>query len=41
MSVNDLGKIDLYQWLYFLGQHARRHLQQMQEVEREFGKTTS
>jgi hypothetical protein len=31
MSVNDLGKIDLYQWLYFLAQHARRHLQQMKE----------
>jgi hypothetical protein len=36
MSVNALGRIDLYQWLYFLAQHARRHLHQMQEVEREF-----
>lgn len=33
MTVNDLGKIDLYQWLYFLAQHARRHLQQMAELE--------
>ena len=37
MTVNDLGKIDLYQWLYFLAQHARRHLQQMAAVEREYG----
>jgi len=40
MTVNDLGKIDLYQWLYFLGQHARRHLQQMAAVEREFQEAT-
>jgi hypothetical protein len=36
MSVHDLGKIDLYQWLFFLAQHARRHLQQMHAVEDEF-----
>lgn len=36
MTVNDLGKIDLYQWLYFLVQHAHRHLQQMAEIEKEF-----
>src|SRR5262249_19103618 len=41
MSVNDLGKIDLYQWLYFLAQHARRHLHQMEEAAREFGKAPS
>ncbi|MGF1581606.1 MAG: DinB family protein [Gemmataceae bacterium] len=35
MSVNDLGRIDLYQWLYFLAQHARRHLQQMEAIEQE------
>jgi len=29
MSVNGLGRIDLYEWLYFLVQHARRHLQQV------------
>ncbi len=33
MTVNDLGKIDLYQWLFFLAQHARRHLQQLTAVE--------
>ncbi|WP_165226233.1 DinB family protein [Aquisphaera insulae] len=36
MTVNDLGKIDMYQWLYFLAQHARRHLQQMSAVEAEY-----
>ncbi len=37
MTVNDLGKIDLYQWLFFLAQHARRHLHQLGAVEAEFG----
>jgi len=36
MSVNDLGKIDLYQWLFFLAQHARRHLHQLQAIAAEF-----
>ncbi len=36
MTVNDLGKIDLYQWLYFLAQHARRHLAQFVAAEIEF-----
>lgn len=36
MTVADLGKIDLYQWLYFLAQHIRRHLQQMQVIETTF-----
>lgn len=31
MSVNNSGKIDLYQWLYFLALHAQRHLQQIAE----------
>jgi hypothetical protein len=31
MSVNDTGRIDLYQWLYFVAQHARRHIGQMNE----------
>lgn len=29
MSVNDSGKLDVYQWLYFLAQHALRHVEQM------------
>ncbi|MFN7923228.1 MAG: DinB family protein [Bryobacteraceae bacterium] len=36
MTVNQLGKIDLYQWLYFVALHARRHVQQMRSVEAEF-----
>ena len=36
MSVDALGRIDLYQWLYFLAQHACRHLQQMASAEAEF-----
>jgi len=26
MSVHGLGRLDMYQWLYFLAQHARYHL---------------
>lgn len=26
MSVNRLGRLDMYQWLYFLAQHVRYHL---------------
>lgn len=33
MTVDDLGKIDMYQWIYFLVQHANRHLKQMNEVK--------
>jgi hypothetical protein len=36
MSVNALGRIDLYQWLHFLAQHSRRHVQQMASIEDEF-----
>jgi len=32
MTVNELGKIDLYQWLYFICQHARRHLKQLESA---------
>ena len=35
MSVNGLGKIDLYQWLYFIAQHARRHGQQLSAIAAE------
>ncbi len=30
MTVNNLGKIDVYEYLYFLAQHGRRHLTQME-----------
>ncbi len=36
MTVNGLGKIDRYQWLYFLAQHARRHLHQLAVIDAEF-----
>lgn len=36
MSVNNLGKINVYEYIYFLGQHACRHLTQMEKNEREF-----
>jgi hypothetical protein len=31
MSVNQLGRIDLYQWIYFIAQHAKRHIGQLQD----------
>ena len=36
MSVNDLGKIDVYEYIYFLAQHGQRHITQMQKNEAEF-----
>jgi hypothetical protein len=36
MSVNELGKLNVYEYVYFLAQHARRHLTQMQENEAEW-----
>ncbi|HEX2644391.1 MAG TPA: DinB family protein [Thermoanaerobaculia bacterium] len=36
MSVNQSGRLDIYQWLYFLAQHARRHISQMEAVEAEW-----
>ena len=36
MTVNGLGKLNVYEYLYFLAQHARRHLTQMQENATEF-----
>lgn len=33
MSVQALGKLDMYQWLYFLVQHARRHIIEMERLE--------
>jgi hypothetical protein len=40
MSVTNLGKIDVYHYIYFLVQHAKRHITQMKKVEIEF-KTVS
>jgi hypothetical protein len=36
MSVNNLGKLDVYQYIYFLSLHAQRHLQQLKKNEVEF-----
>ena len=36
MSVNGSGKLNVYEYAYFLAQHARRHLSQMQENKAEF-----
>ncbi|MCC6372530.1 MAG: DinB family protein [Bacteroidia bacterium] len=41
MSVNNLGKIDVYEYVYFLGQHALRHITQMEKVESEFNQMQS
>ncbi len=36
MTVNNLGKIDVYEYIYFLAKHAERHLTQMEKNEEEF-----
>jgi hypothetical protein len=36
MSVQNLGKMDMYQWLYFLALHERRHIAQMEQVYQEW-----
>ncbi len=36
MTVHDLGKLNVYEYVYFLAQHARRHLTQMQDNAAEF-----
>ncbi|BAV06468.1 DinB superfamily protein [Filimonas lacunae] len=39
MTVNNLGKIDVYEYIYFLAQHGQRHVQQMEKNEAEFNAT--
>jgi uncharacterized damage-inducible protein DinB len=36
MSVQNLGKMDMYQWLYFLVLHQKRHIAQMEQVLQEW-----
>lgn len=36
MTVNELGKIDVYQYLYFLARHAERHLTQLARIRAEY-----
>ena len=38
MSVNNLGKIDVYHYIYFLVQHINRHLRQIEKIRLEFKK---
>lgn len=38
MTVNELGKINVYEYIYFLNKHAERHIQQMQENKDELEK---
>ena len=40
MTVNDLGKIDVYEYIYFLAQHGQRHITQMTKNEIEFNEQT-
>lgn len=40
MSVNNLGKIDVYEYIYFLAQHGLRHVTQMEKNALEFSKQT-
>jgi len=41
MTVNQLGKIDVYEYIYFLAQHGQRHVKQMEKNEAEFKATIS
>lgn len=36
MSVNNLGKINVYEYIYFLAQHGKRHITQMSKNEAEY-----
>ncbi|MGB0523764.1 MAG: DinB family protein [Flammeovirgaceae bacterium] len=36
MTVNDLGKIDVYEYIYFLAMHIERHITQMEKNKKEF-----
>jgi hypothetical protein len=36
MSVNDLGKMDVYDFVYFLAKHIERHLAQIEQVVAEY-----
>lgn len=38
MTVNDLGKINVYEYIYFLSLHAQRHITQMENNQSEMTK---
>ncbi|MEL6407872.1 MAG: DinB family protein [Chloroflexota bacterium] len=33
MSVQELGKLDMYEWLFFLIEHAKRHITEMRRLQ--------
>ena len=41
MTVDGLGKINVYEYIYFLSKHAQRHIQQMEENKIEFEESRS
>jgi hypothetical protein len=41
MSVQNLGKMDMYQWLYFLALHQKRHIAQIEQVFGEWHRAVS
>lgn len=41
MTVSNLGKLNVYEYMYFLAQHAQRHLTQLQENATEYLLTVS
>jgi len=36
MSVNHLGKLDIYQYIYFLTKHIERHIRQIQRLAKQY-----
>jgi DinB superfamily len=40
MTVNNLGKLDVYHYIYFLAQHAKRHLTQLEKIRLEKNKAS-
>ena len=41
MTVDGLGKINVYEYIYFLSKHPERHLQQMNENKKEYNNMLS
>lgn len=41
MTVNGLGKINVYEYIYFLSKHAERHLTQMEKIKLEYDSSFS
>lgn len=36
MTVNGLGKLDVYEYLYFLAAHGKRHVAQLERVKAQY-----